>query len=48
MDIDPISRKMKIKKVAGFHSLDLGFLVSDLEAESLRNGFGIMPFQNDG
>lgn len=48
MDMDPIRRKMKMKKVAGFHSLDFGFLVPDLEEGSLRSGFGIMFFQNEG
>ena len=48
MDIDPINRKMKMKKVAGFHSLDRSFLVTVPEVASFRNGLGIKLFQNEG
>lgn len=48
MDIEPINRKMKMKKVAGFHSLDRSFLVTDPDVASFRNGLGIKFFQKEG
>ena len=42
----PMSRKMKMKNVAGFHSLDRGFLV--VERLDLRRGLGIREVQNEG
>lgn len=41
--------KMTMKKVAGFHSLDLGFLGTCQSTSCLRprNGFGIRDFQKD-
>ena len=47
MDIDPISRKMTMKKVAGFHSFGFFALaVSSLDED--RSGFGIIDFQKEG
>jgi len=44
-----MSRNMKIKKVAGFHSLDFGlnFFAAEGE-EDLRRGLGIRLAQKDG
>lgn len=45
IDMDPMRRKMAMKKVAGFHSLDFGF---PSFAELDLSGFGTRDFQNDG
>lgn len=42
-----MSRNMKMKNVAGFHSFDFGF-EGDLDFERLRRGLGIRDFQNEG
>lgn len=41
--MDPMSRKMAMKNVAGFHSLAFFLLAARF---SLRNGFGIRDLQN--
>ncbi|KAK0753154.1 peptidase family C50-domain-containing protein [Schizothecium vesticola] len=46
MDMEPISRKMTMKKVAGFHSLDFFLLL--LGFSERRRNFGTMDFQNEG
>lgn len=38
---------MTMKKVAGFHSFDLGFLEFVAEGEEFRRGLGIKFFQNE-
>jgi hypothetical protein len=47
MDMDPISRKMKMKKVAGFHPrCAVGFLPGPVE-ERERRGLGTSDLQKD-
>ena len=46
MLIDPIRTNITMKKVIGFHSLDLGFLIADLEFD-FRRGFGMRLAQKD-
>jgi len=43
----PISMKIMMKKVAGFHSFDFGFLDLMPGVLDLRNGLGIREAQND-
>jgi len=43
----PMSRKIIIKKVAGFHSFDFGFLDLTPGVLDLRNGLGIREAQNE-
>jgi len=49
--MDPISRKIKMKNVAGFHSFDFGFLIRRAAASggsfSRRRGFGIRERQKE-
>lgn len=45
MDMDPIRRKVTMKKVAGFHSLD--FVLASWARFSFRKGFGMREVQND-
>lgn len=52
MDMDPISRKMMMKKVAGFHSFDFGFLRDFFgpkfgSGSDRRRGLGIRDFQKE-
>jgi hypothetical protein len=42
-----MSMNMTMKKVAGFHSFDLGFLVFVAEGEEFRRGLGTKFFQNE-
>ena len=44
--MDPIRIKITIKNVIGFHSLDLGFLIADLDFD-FRSGFGMRLAQKD-
>lgn len=51
--MDPMNRNMTMKKVAGFHSLDLGFFFSGVPQSTVdlgrgRRGFGIRDFQKEG
>jgi len=47
MDIDPISRNMTMKNVAGFHSFDLAFFLRAAVGELFRRGLGIRLIQNE-
>jgi hypothetical protein len=47
MDMDPIKRNMTMKKVAGFHSLELTFFFKAARGELWRRGFGTRLSQND-
>jgi len=38
---------MTMKKVAGFHSFDLGFLIFVAEADDFRRGLGIRLVQKE-
>jgi len=55
MALDPMSRAMKMKNVAGFHSLDFGPFASSTRRRSAietrssgrRNAFGMIAFQTE-
>lgn len=52
IDMDPMKRNMKIKNVAGFHSLalrafDTALATGRVPSAPLRSGFGTSDFQND-
>jgi len=47
MDMDPIRRKIIMKKVAGFQSFDLAVFLNVVVGELLRRGFGTRLTQND-
>ena len=48
MDIEPMRRNMKMKNVAGFHSLDRGDFEADFDLERFRRGLGIKLVQKEG
>lgn len=45
--MEPIIRKMMIKKVAGFHSVDFGIFVWLMESSPNRRNLGTNDFQKD-
>jgi hypothetical protein len=47
MDMDPINKKMKMKKVAGFHPFCTLVFLPSPAAERDRSGLGTRDFQKD-